>query len=215
MRARSDPGAGPRAGRRLRLRLRLAPGGRRLAVPLALAAVPATLLAPPVGALLAALAATVAFFYRDPGRSPEGPGVLAPADGRVSVIREEDDRLRVGTFMSPLDVHVVRAPARGVVEAASRSPGGNWPAFSKESERNERVTLSYGPVEQTLVAGALARRITPYVGPGVEVARGERVGHIAFGSRTDLLFPPSVDRADLEVEVGDRVRAGETVLVGG
>jgi phosphatidylserine decarboxylase len=165
--------------------------------------------------VLAALSATVAYFYRDPDRSPEGPGLLAPADGRVSVVREEGDRLRVGTFMSPLDVHVVRAPARGYVEAATRSPGGHWPAFSKESERNERVTLSYGSLEQTLVAGAVARRITPYVGPGVEVGRGERVGHIAFGSRTDLLLPPGVDRADLAVAVGDRVRAGETVLVTG
>jgi phosphatidylserine decarboxylase len=204
-------GEGPGVGRRARLRL--APGGRRRALALALAALPAALLAPPVGALIAALAATVAFFYRDPERSPAGPGLLAPADGRVSVVREEGDRLRVGTYMSPRDVHVVRAPARGYVETATRTSGGHWPAFSKESERNERVTLSYGAVEQTLVAGTLARRITPYVGPGTEVARGERVGHIAFGSRTDLLLPPSVDRADLAVEVGERVRAGETVLV--
>ncbi|ESS06566.1 MAG: phosphatidylserine decarboxylase [uncultured archaeon A07HB70] len=64
----------------------------------------------------------------------------------------------------------------------------------------------------TLIAGAVARRITPYVAPGDDVSRGARVGHIAFGSRADVLLPSAVDRADLRVAEGDRTRAGETVL---
>jgi phosphatidylserine decarboxylase len=166
-----------------------------------------------VGALLVALGAAVAAFYRDPERHvPDTPGVLAPCDGHVSVIREEKGQLRVGVFMSPLDVHVVRAPLDGYVESARHSPGGHWPAFSKASERNERLTLSLGRHEVTLIAGALARRITPYVAGGETVERGDRVGHIAFGSRTDVVLPPGVSRRDLRVERGDRVRAGETVL---
>jgi phosphatidylserine decarboxylase len=194
----------------------LAPGGRRFAGAAAALAVPTAVLVPPAGALLATLAVAVALFYRDPERSPPTEaGVLAPCDGRVTVVREEGDRLRVGTFMSPLDVHVVRAPSRGYVETVAHEAGGHRPAFSKESERNERLTLSMGDHEVTLIAGALARRITPYVGAGDTVERGDRVGHIAFGSRTDVLLPATCDRADLRVATGDRVRAGETVLADG
>jgi phosphatidylserine decarboxylase len=192
---------------------RLAPGGRRYAGALAALALPSALLLPPVGLALAAGAVAVALFYRDPARRPPAEaGVLAPCDGHVSVVREEDGRLRVGTFMSPLDVHVVRAPTRAYVERVTHDPGGHWPAFSKASERNERLTLAMGDHEVTLIAGALARRITAYVGAGETVERGDRVGHIAFGSRTDVLLPPTYDRADLRVGEGDRVRAGETVI---
>jgi phosphatidylserine decarboxylase len=192
---------------------RLAPGGRRYAGGLALLSLPAAVGLPPAGLALAAGAVAVALFYRDPERTPpDEAGVLAPCDGHVSVVREEEGRLRVGTFMSPLDVHVVRAPTRAYVESASHDPGGHWPAFSKASERNERLTLAMGDHDVTLIAGALARRITAYVGPGDTVERGDRVGHVAFGSRTDVLLPPSYDRADLRVAEGDRVRAGETVI---
>lgn len=194
-------------------RLRLAPGGRRYAGALAALAVPAALALPPVGVVLAVGALAVALFYRDPPRSPPAEsGVLAPCDGHVSVVREEGDRIRVGTFMSPLDVHVVRAPARAYVEGVTHEAGGHWPAFSKESERNERLTFAMGDHEVTLIAGALARRITAYVGAGRTVERGDRIGHIAFGSRTDVLLPAAYDRADLRVREGDRVRAGETVI---
>jgi phosphatidylserine decarboxylase len=159
-----------------------------------------------------------------------GPGprvVLAPCDGRVSVVREEDDRVRVGTFMSPANVHVTRAPVAGVVDAVEHVPGGHWPAFSKESERNERLHVRFlaggdagigdgaeagSDVETTMIAGALARRITSYVDGGATLAAGQRLGHIAFGSRTDVLLPPAFDADDLRVSTGDRVRAGETVL---
>lgn len=181
-----------------------------------------------------------------PDASGPGPGVvLAPCDGRVSVVREEDGRVRVGTFMSPANVHVTRAPVAGVVDTVEHVPGGHWPAFSKESERNERLHVRFlaggdagigggaeagsdvgtgsGPepggepggavaVETTMIAGALARRITSYVDGGTSLSAGQRLGHIAFGSRTDVLLPPAFDADDLRVSTGDRVRAGETVL---
>jgi phosphatidylserine decarboxylase len=121
--------------------------------------------------------------------------------------------------MNVTDVHVNRAPLAGTVRDVVHEPGKHRPAFSKDSDRNEKVHISLdtadGPAEVTLIAGAFARRIHPWVDAETELARGERLGHIAFGSRADVLFPPGVDRADLLVSKGDRVYAGETVLVDG
>ncbi|MFB6172835.1 MAG: protein sorting system archaetidylserine decarboxylase [Haloarculaceae archaeon] len=192
--------------------MRVAPGAWRYAVLPAALSLPAFLLSPLATLALLGLAVAVVWFHRDPARTPPADGLLSPADGRVSVVREEAGRLRVGVFMNVTDVHVNRAPLSATVREVAHSPGGHWPAFSKESDRNERVTVDCGDHEVVLVAGTVARRIHPYVEAGESVARGERIGHVSFGSRADVLFPPGVTRADLRVERGDRVRAGETVL---
>lgn len=190
----------------------LAPGAGRRAAPLFAAALLSLLVAPPVGVALAFLGWAVLVFYRDPERAtPEG-GVLAPADGVVSVVREEGDRVRVGVYMNVLNVHVNRAPVGGEVRRVDHHDGGHLPAFSKESDRNERVAIDLGDTEITLVAGAVARRITPYVAAGDEVARGDRIGHIAFGSRADVLLPPAIGPDDLYVAEGDCTLAGETMI---
>jgi len=179
----------------------------------------------PLAAVGALVALCVVLFFRDPERTPAGEGVLAPADGRVTVVREEGDRLRVGVFMNVTDVHVNRAPVAGEVRSVEHEPGGNWPAFSKASERNERRRYGIGrrgndggeddareDVAVVQIAGTLARRTHSYVVTGDDLERGERFGHIAFGSRVDVLLPPAYGRADLLVDERDRVRAGETVI---
>ncbi|MFB6141846.1 MAG: protein sorting system archaetidylserine decarboxylase [Halorientalis sp.] len=188
----------------------VAPGTWRYALPVAAAGLVLLVVSVPAGALGLAAAAVVVGFHRDPDRTVGEAAVVAPADGRVSVLREEDDRLRVGVFMGLRNVHVNRAPIGGTVQSVSHSPGKHWPAFTKESDRNEKVHVEFADHAVTLVAGAVARRIHPYVAPGDAVARGERVGHISFSSRVDVLLPPDVTREDLLVERGDRVRAGET-----
>lgn len=188
----------------------LAPGAWRLAAPVFVLAVPATLLFAPVGPLLVALGAFVLWFHRDPER-PVGEGVVSPAEGTVSVVREEDGRLRVGVFMSPFSVHVNRAPLGGTVRELEHVPGAYKPAFSKDSDRNERVRVVCEEFETVLIAGWFARRIHPYVQPGDELARGDRIGHISFGSRADVLMPAGVTREDLRVTTGDKVRAGEAL----
>jgi phosphatidylserine decarboxylase len=182
-------------------------------------AAPPFLLAGPLGLLsplatLAALATggAILLFFRDPERSPPSAGLLSPADGRVSVIREEGDRVRVGVFMNVTDVHVNRAPLSGRVESVEHEPGTHRPAFSKESDNNEKVHIGLSTCDLTLIAGAFARRIHPYIEPGDDLARAERLGHIAFGSRADVLLPESFDVTDIEVRKGQRVRAGETAL---
>ncbi len=186
------------------------------AVPAFVLAAPAVLVGWSVSLLLVAAGLGVLVFFRDPERVPPGTGLVAPADGRVSVVRIEDDGIRVGVFMHVTDVHVNRAPVGGTVTAVEHHPGAHRPAFSKDSDRNERVRMRIDgehPIDVELIAGAFARRITPYVEEGDSVERGDRIGHIAFGSRADVRLPPEVTLEDVTVAKGDRVRAGETRIV--
>lgn len=163
------------------------------------------------------------WFFRDPERrAPEGPGLfVAPADGKVIAVqklREEeflkDEVLMISIFMSPLDVHVNRAPCDGSVEAVVHHPGKFLKAFQPEASwENERISMvldtGHGRVLVRQVAGAVARRCVCRVGQGDAVKRGERYGIIKFSSRVDLFLPTSVKPM---VSVGHRVVAGETVL---
>ncbi|MDZ5811428.1 protein sorting system archaetidylserine decarboxylase [Halorubrum sp. AD140] len=186
----------------------------RLALVPALVGAATLPLIPPVGGGLLALALGVIWFHRDPDRAPpDAEGiVVAPADGTVSVVREEGRRLRVGVFMNVTDVHVNRAPIAGEVREVRHRPGANRPAFSKESDRNEQVAIDFGEYELLVIAGWFARRIHPSVEPGDVVDRGERVGHVSFGSRADVVLPADVSEEDLLVSEGDAVRAGETIV---
>ncbi|MBL1066985.1 phosphatidylserine decarboxylase [Streptomyces sp. 7-21] len=169
----------------------------------AAAAVPATL-----------LAAGMLWFFRDPERELGQGRVLSPADGVVqSILPREDGRTRVAIFMSPLNVHVNRAPVAGTVASVQHIPGGYVPAFDKESENNERVHWHFdcelGDLEVVQIAGAVARRIVPYVPEGRKVEQGERIGLIRFGSRVDVYLPEGIEPA---VTVGERTTAGVTRL---
>jgi phosphatidylserine decarboxylase len=206
---------------------RFAPGAWRYALPAFALAVPALVFSP-LGSLgVVLLGVAVLVFHRDPDRTPPAEGVVSPADGRVSVVREEpvdgdervrkgegsaERRVRVGVFMNVTDVHVNRAPVGGRVEAVEHEPGKHWPAFSKESDNNEKLHVRFPDHDVTLVAGAFARRIHPYVEAGDDLRRGDRLGHISFGSRADVLLPPEIDPAAVAVSRGEKVRAGETVL---
>jgi phosphatidylserine decarboxylase len=171
--------------------------------------------------LPAGLAAFMAFFFRDPDRTPPGtPGaVLSPADGRVTEVRAGVDdpfvgpARRVVIFLSPLDVHVNRASISGRVAAVESSPGGFVPANRPEAEGNHSVRIALegetGRLVMRQVVGVLARRIVCRLEPGDVVEAGERFGLIKFGSRMDVVMP---EQARVTVQVGDRVRAGETVL---
>ncbi|WP_253738916.1 protein sorting system archaetidylserine decarboxylase [Halohasta salina] len=191
----------------------VAPGGWRYALACFALALPAAVVAPPLAAAALALGVGSLWFHRDPDRQPPDSGIIAPADGHISVIREEDDRLRVGTFMNVTDVHVNRAPTAGTVTSVDHRPGAYKPAFSKDSDRNEQVVVDCGEYQVIQIAGWFARRIHPSVEPGDELVAGQRIGHISFGSRVDVVLPAAYSRDDLLVEEGEAVRAGETRLV--
>jgi phosphatidylserine decarboxylase len=164
-------------------------------------------------------------FFRDPRREvPREPGlIVSPADGRVIAVEAAEAKPRfvsapaakISIFMSPLNVHVNRAPVDGEVVAVHYHPGEYFAAFSDkaslDNEQNAIVMRSSEGREIAFVqiAGFLARRIVCRVEPGQHCARGERVGMIKLGSRVDVYIPGEVA---LRVKPGQNVTAGETVL---
>lgn len=166
------------------------------------------------------LALLVLNFFRDPDRPiPSIPNaIVSPADGRVVEIVDEtfEGRRfeRLSIFMSPLDVHVNRSPVAGTIRLVRYQKGKFRIASASEAsiENEQNVFTVEGPAGTVVVkqiAGLLARRIVFWKRPGDELARGERVGLIKFGSRVDLLVEPGVE---WRVKVGDHVRAGSSIL---
>ena len=139
----------------------------------------------------------------------------------------ENDVWRLAIFMSPLDVHVNRAPEAGVVErmelriGKGRRRGPFVKAYRKESEFNERVRSVFRledgvRVEATQISGALARTILPYVGEGDALRRGQRFGMIRLGSRVDVRVPADI-YSPCVVSAEDKVPSlpkGEAVVAG-
>jgi phosphatidylserine decarboxylase len=166
------------------------------------------------------LAFLVLNFFRDPERPiPSEPhAIVSPADGLVVELAQEEFEgrpvRRLSIFMSPLDVHVNRAPIAGAIRAVNYKKGSfrvaSLAVASVENEQNV-FTLAgeQGVVVVKQIAGLLARRIVFWKRLGDALERGERVGMIKFGSRVDLLVAPTVE---WRVKVGDRVRAGSSIL---
>ncbi|HYA12284.1 MAG TPA: phosphatidylserine decarboxylase family protein [Thermodesulfovibrionales bacterium] len=165
----------------------------------------------------------IAFFFRDPERTmPGGNGIfVSPADGKVILIKNvyEKDYLHteskeISIFMSLFNVHVNRAPCDGKVSLIKHSPGkflvAHKDAASMENENT--VILLEGKDGKILVrqvAGYLARRIVCRVKVDDVLRRGERYGMIKFGSRLDVYLPKD---AEIKIKLGDKVRAGETII---
>jgi phosphatidylserine decarboxylase len=167
---------------------------------------------PWLAAVPLALLAFVLWFFRDPEREiATGPGVVAsPADGRV--IQVGDGQISI--FLNLLNVHVARSPVAATISSAVHTPGRFLAAFKDEaSEQNERVTLDLKGqghrVRVVLVAGLVARRIVCWVAEGQELAAGQRLGIIRFGSRVDIALP---EGSAPSVRVGDRVWGGVSVI---
>ncbi len=180
---------------------------------------------------LVGLTIWVAAFFRDPVRTtPRGDNlIVSPADGLITMIarvappRElagpdglpDAQYTRVSIFMSVFDVHINRSPVAGRVRKVAYIPGKFLNAdLDKASEDNERQhiivdTGSGARIGFTQIAGLVARRILTFVREGDEVAAGERVGLIRFGSRVDVYLPAGTSP---RVLLGQRAIAGETVL---
>jgi phosphatidylserine decarboxylase len=174
---------------------------------------------PIAAAVLGASAVFLIQFFRDPERTPEGgeDAIVSPADGTVLSITEAAEappgaRRRLSIFMSVFNCHVNRSPVTGRLQDYAYVAGRKDAAFDeKASTGNEqnRITLATGAGQVMFkqIAGALARRIVFYPRVGDQLARGQRIGLIRFGSRVDLFFP---DGAEPLVKPGDKVKAGRT-----
>jgi phosphatidylserine decarboxylase len=165
-------------------------------------------------------AAFFLWFFRDPERViPNLPGaVVSPADGKITdvsmVTAGDSKQKRVSIFLSVFDVHVNRSPVAGVVREVRYQRGKFLNAMDEASasENEQNIVRLEGEDHSVVfkqIAGLLARRIVFHPKVGDRLERGQRVGLIKFGSRTDILLDSS---AELQVRVGDRVRGGASVL---
>ena len=180
----------------------------------------------PLGWIGTVLTVWCALFFRDPARvTPVRDGiVVAPADGRISMITQAmppaelglgDQPLpRISIFMSVFNCHVNRSPVTGKIERIAYRPGVFINAeLDKASEDNERNSLviasAQGRVGVIQIAGLVARRIVCFVREGQSIGAGERFGLIRFGSRLDVYLP---DGTKALVSEGQTAIAGETIL---
>lgn len=180
----------------------------------------------PLGWIGCMLTVWCALFFRNPVRvTPTREGlVIAPADGRVSMIAPavppaemglgDQPLLRISIFMSVFNCHVNRSPVAGKIERIAYRPGKFVNAeLDKASEDNERnalvIATPAGRIGVVQIAGLVARRIVSFVREGQSVAAGERFGLIRFGSRLDVYLP---EGGKPLVAVGQTAIAGETVL---
>jgi phosphatidylserine decarboxylase len=180
----------------------------------------------PLGWIGAVLTLWCALFFRDPVRvTPVREGiVVAPADGRISMIAQAtppaelglgDVALpRISIFMSVFNCHVNRSPVAGRIERIAYRPGKFINAeLDKASEDNERnslvISTPNGRVAVVQIAGLVARRIVSFVREGQTLSAGERFGLIRFGSRLDVYLP---EGARPMVSEGQTAIAGETIL---
>ena len=177
-----------------------------------------------LGAILVIVAIPIALFFRDPDRYPARTEnvVISGADGRITAISDvsfpgSTGRLchRVSVFMSPLNVHVNRAPVGGEVTMVEHTAGKFRAAFRDDaSEHNERNLIAMTDASgrsfaMMQVAGYLARRIVCRLRARDRIRSGQRIGLIMFGSRVDHFFPSEYR---VTVSMGQRVRAGESII---
>ncbi|MBV8475445.1 MAG: phosphatidylserine decarboxylase [Acidobacteria bacterium] len=166
------------------------------------------------------LAAFFLWFFRDPERLiPDVTGaIVSPADGTVkdisAVLIDGRPRTRISIFLNVFDVHVNRSPITATIRDVHYRKGKYLNAMNEAcAEQNEQNIITFEGEGQTVfvkqIAGLLARRIVFSKKVGEVVRRGERIGLIKFGSRTDVLVDPA---ARLDIKKGDRVKGGSSVL---
>lgn len=162
-------------------------------------------------------------FFRDPAREvpTQTNAITSAADGKVIVVEKAYDEflkreaLKISVFMNVFNVHSNRSPLDGTVQQRWYFPGKFLnAALAKASLENERNALwlktqDGQDVTCVQIAGLVARRILCYVDKGTILHRGQRYGFIRFGSRVDIYLPLT---ATPKVSLGDKVRAGSTIL---
>ncbi len=162
-------------------------------------------------------------FFRAPVRvaKDDNTSVFSPADGTIVEVKEvyeneylKSGAIQVSVFMSVFNVHINWFPIKGVVEYFKYHPGDYLVAMHpKSSEKNERTTVVINQngtkILMRQIAGLLARRIVCYAVEGSEIAQGDQVGFIKFGSRVDLFLPLD---SRVQVTRGQKVKGCNTII---
>lgn len=158
------------------------------------------------------LVALLAAFFHDRKRhaTSEPLAVAAPADGRVIHRREcydpflDREAVRIGIRVARFGQYFLRAPAEGTV---LELPADAWPEFDGtaswiRTDEGDDVVIA---VSEGAMFGARPCRVRY----GERVGQGRRCGVRRLAYRIDLYLPVNTR---LEVEVGERVAAGHSVL---
>ena len=172
------------------------------------------------GIVLVLLGLFVFSFFRNPERTiPAEAGlIVSPADGRVVVVKQEENNgrpgKRISIFLAIWNVHVNRAPAAGAITRLEYKPGKFLAAWDENASfQNEQnvftQSTAHGEILYKQIAGWVARRVVAWKKAGDTVARGELIGLVRFGSRMDLWLP---EEAEIVVKVGQNVKGGSSVL---
>ncbi len=160
-------------------------------------------------------------FFRDPKRRiPVGEDIIvSPADGKIVRIenvtdKDHENMMCVSIFLNVFNVHVNRVPFSGEVIDTTYQTGKFLAAFDhKASDENEQAitvfNTSKGVIKVKQIAGLIARRIHCYAKNGLQMKKGDRLGFIMFGSRTDIFVP---DTVELNVKLGQKVKGNETII---
>lgn len=153
-------------------------------------------------------------FFRDPERTI-AEGIIAPADGKIRDIKQENNQYLISIFMEVNNVHVNRMPLDGRIIKMTHFPGYHLRAWKKESEYNERVVITIetaiGHVTVLQIAGLIARRVYPYIKEGDVLKKGDRIGIIRLGSRVDVILPADTIQS-IPVKIGDPIKAGQDTI---
>jgi phosphatidylserine decarboxylase len=173
--------------------------------------------------LLVALIFFVIYFFRDPERlvPDDETLIVSAADGLVVGVEEIEEpdfhlgpMIRVAVFLSVFDVHVNRSPVAGIVKSTVYKAGQfldvRHPDSSTRNEcRSWWLETARGSVAVRQIAGLIARRIVAWSGEGAALERGQRLGMIRFGSRTEVFLPVE---CTVLVKPGDRVAGASTPI---
>ncbi len=161
------------------------------------------------------------WFFRDPKREIEADDnvILAPADGTIIYINQENNTTKIAIRMSPFNVHINRAPIRGIITKIEHTPGKHHSVyFANAEEKNERVLVTieneFVYCEVMQITGQFAFRIDNWIQINDKLTQGMKYGMIRFGSQTNIaIIPKSKDKSlNITVKVGNHVHAGKTIL---
>lgn len=169
------------------------------------------------------LAVMIIYFFRDPDRrTPQSTElIVSPADGYIEEVKNiyedrfiKEQAIQISIVLSIFDVHITRSPIEGENKYFKYEQGKNYPIFFiKASLENTRSIIGIqnkqGKVLIRQIAGAVARRVINFVKEGDKLQKGQRIGLIVLGSRTEIVLPQYVK---ILIKKGEKVKAGETVL---